>query len=256
MRFGLGRPSAFFSLFVAIPSVVLAGILVLTLGLLDLFTRRSRLKRGDWGVISTAVKVAWTRWILKSHSIRVSISGPGAEGLKDLRGCVFVANHSSLLDIPALFCYLPKNSSFIAKKELLWIPIFGWASYLVGTIFIDRARGAQNQSLQVVETYLKNGISIVMFPEGTRSKDGRLGPFKKGAFVFALKAQVPIVPVTIYNSHRLLPKKSFSISPGKIHLHVDAPISTQGMNFGDRDQLTERVRTLIDDNLRQEKFKL
>lgn len=245
------RPNIFFSLFVSVPSVLVFGTNALTLGLIDLFTRSSRLKRGEWGPVSTFTKIGWSSWMLWVHSIRTKVHGPGAQNLKSLRGCVFVANHQSLLDIPVLFKYLPDNLSFIAKKELLHVPVFGWAAWMVGTIFIDRSKGTQNESLKNVVDYLKAGISLAMFPEGTRSETGELKPFKRGAFIFAIQAGVPIVPITIVNSRDLMPKHRLAIAPGEIEIYVHEPISTKGMVPEDRVVLSDRARAAIESRLQK-----
>jgi len=230
------RPNLLFTCLVTIPSVIFFGSLVLVFGVFS---------RGKIGWMATFCNLNWGRWMLWAHSVNTHIEGPGLKNLSSLKGVVFVSNHQSLLDIPVLFKYLPAESSFIAKRELFHIPLFGWAAYFCGTIFIDRARGAQNRSLSSVTKYLNEGRSIIMFPEGTRSPTGELGNFKRGAFVFAIQAQVPIVPISILNTRDLLPKGKLAAAPGDVRIFVDRPIQTTGMNLDDRLALAEKVREMI-----------
>jgi len=188
--------------------------------------------------------------MLALTGIRTKVSGPGLDSLRSQRGAIIVANHQSLLDIPAMFKHCPPNLSFIAKKELASIPIFGWAAFIVGTIFIDRAKGAQNESLSDIVRHLQSGLNIFIFPEGTRSTTGRLAPFKRGAFVFAIQAQAPIVPVTIINSRERLPKKTWKISPGEIEIVVHSPIATTGLSPDHRHDLSAKVHGVIAESLK------
>lgn len=232
----LRRPNVFFTLIVTIPSVILFGGFILLFGIFD---------RGKIGRIAHFTKSNWSRVLLWPHSVKTKLIGISPEELAQLKGVVFVANHQSLLDIPVLFKYLPSNSSFIAKKELFYIPIFGWAAYLCGTIFIDRSKGSQNKSLDSVVGHLQSGRSIIMFPEGTRSPDGRLKNFKRGAFVFAIQAGAPIVPVTLVGTDELLPKHSLKIIPGEIEVIVGKPVFTEGMNLEDRHRLSDDIHDLM-----------
>lgn len=237
------------SLFLTVPSVLVFGSFALLFGLYDFLMRDRLLKQGKWGPIGTMTKLWWSYWMLWSHRIQVMASGPGLEELSKLKGCVFVANHQSLMDIPALVQFLPRYTSFIAKIELRSFPIFGQAAALVGTVFIDRSRGAENESLKTIRKILLQGVSILIFPEGTRSKDGRLGAFKRGGFVMAIEAQVPVVPITILDSRFVLPKGRLGIQSGKIHIVFDKPISTMGLTSGDRYALADQVHQIMTKHL-------
>ena len=160
--------------------------------------------------------------------------------------CVYVANHQSQLDIPALALAMPAGFRMVAKRELLYIPIFGWALWLAGFVFIDRAdrEGAIDQLTRAAEK-VRRGTSIVVFAEGTRSPDGRLLPFKKGGFILAMQAGVPIVPVSIRGGHDVLPKGSLHLRRGTIEVVFGAPIQTSAYSFETRDVLIRVVRERI-----------
>jgi len=237
------------TLFLVVPSVIFFGMVVLTFGISDALLRPFWLKRRLLGPVSGWAKLNFARWVLWAHRVEVEYLGPGLDELRKPRSYIYVANHQSLLDIPALMKFLTLNSCFVAKKELSYIPIFGWAGFLIGTIFIDRKRGAQNKNLEKVLHYLKSGISIIFFPEGTRSLNEDLGEFKKGAFVFAIQSQTDIIPISIDNSANLLSKTSWSIKPGKIRVYIDRPISAKDLKIEDRARMAGEARNLIAKNL-------
>lgn len=139
---------------------------------------------------------------------------------------VFIVNHQSGLDIPILYAGLSHNVSFIAKKELFIIPIFGWGLYAVGHIWIDRgnARLAHRSIERAVGKLKDDNVSLILFPEGTRSHDGSVAPFKQGSFALALKAGVNVVPVAIRNAIDCLPKYSIVINPGTVYLDIGDPV--------------------------------
>ena len=239
------RPSFFYTLLVTIPSVLFFGSVAILLGPLDfvLFPERRPGPIGLW------VKKGWSRWMLKSHGLEIKVTGPGAKNLSKLKSAVFVSNHQSAIDILAHTLILPSNAHFVAKKELLWIPVFGWGARVVGTIFIDRKKGARENSLKAVADQLKNGNSVILYPEGTRSSDAKLKEFKRGAAVMAIEAKVPIVPMTIFNSGKLCPKKRLSIEPGQIWIYVDEPIDTNNLSENDRFELTKNIQAIIQEHL-------
>lgn len=202
--------------------------------------------RGDLIPLGLATRRSWARLLLFFHGIELRVSGPGREFLNSSEAFVIVSNHQSALDILALCCGVTKPFAFLAKRELLVIPVFGWAAWLAGTVYIDRKRGANDgKALSAVRRVLESGGSISVFPEGTRSFDGQLLPFKRGAFVMALETQKRILPITIRNSHALMPKKSLVIRPGLIELVVDEPISTLGLTSEARFPLASQVQSII-----------
>ena len=159
---------------------------------------------------------------------------------------VVVANHQSWFDVFALAAFLPGRVRFVAKEELSRIPIFGRAWRNCGHISIDRSdRKRAIQSLdRVAERVREESLTMTLFPEGTRSPDGRLYAFKKGAFVLALKTQVPVVPVGISGSRAIMPKGSFRVRGGEIRIRVGSPIEVGGGRV-DRDQLLSMSRAAV-----------
>jgi 1-acyl-sn-glycerol-3-phosphate acyltransferase len=154
---------------------------------------------------------------------------------------VYVVNHVSWFDVFALASYLPRYR-FIAKKELFKIPIFGAAARATAGIEIDRRnRKAAFQAYETAARDVKQGLSVVVYPEGTRGRDYRLRTFKKGPFVLAIAAQVPIVPTVIYGTIAIQPKGSFRIRPGVIDIEFLEPVPTAGLTYSDRDTLMQTV---------------
>jgi len=159
---------------------------------------------------------------------------------------IFVSNHQSQFDIPALVLSMPVDFRIVAKRELLYIPIFGWALWLAGFIFIDRSdRDRAIRRLDRAVRIVRRGTSVVVFAEGTRSPDGRLLPFKKGGFVLALKAGVPIVPVSIRGGRAVLPKGSLRVRPGTIEVVFGAAVPTSGYTLETKESLIAAVRDRI-----------
>jgi len=162
-------------------------------------------------------------------------------------GSVVVANHQSWFDVFALTAYLPGRVRFVAKQELTKIPVFGRAWRNCGHIPLDRSdRKHAIRSLdQAAEDVLEESLAIIMFPEGTRSPDGRLSSFKKGAFVLALTAGVPVVPVGISGSRDVMRKGSFRVRGGEIRIRIGEPIRIDGYGVGDRAELLRLSRLAV-----------
>ena len=159
---------------------------------------------------------------------------------------IFLMNHQSAMDIPCAFAALPVNIRFVAKHVLKYVPFLGWYMAMTGMIFINRSNHHQAvQSLQRAGERIRSGKSILAFPEGTRSRDGRIMPFKKGPFIIAIAAQVPIIPVAIEGSLQTLPQGSIWLRQHDIRVKVGQPIATQGLTPEDRDALLRRVREAI-----------
>ncbi len=153
---------------------------------------------------------------------------------------IFACNHESALDIWIAFKLLPRNFRFIAKQELFQLPVFGWYMRLGGHIPVDRGNHARAiQSLRQAGEAVRAGTSLVVFPEGTRSKDGRVHPFKKGPFVVAMEAGVPVVPVAISGSGRVTPKDAIAVVPGTIRVAVGKPVDPRA--FADKEALLAEV---------------
>jgi 1-acyl-sn-glycerol-3-phosphate acyltransferase len=180
------------------------------------------------------------------------------EGLENLASDVtyiFVSNHQSTIDIPVLFMAIPRNTSFVAKKQLQYAPFLGWYMMAAKFVFVDRSNHrAAIASLAAAGERIRSGVNIIAFPEGTRSENCKVLPFKKGPFAVALSARVPIVPISIEGSGKLMPKNSWRITPGPIKVKFGKPIDP--IPFGeDREALIKVVRSaVIDINLSQGGF--
>jgi len=166
----------------------------------------------------------WSRLLLRIAGVRVR--SVGFENLAATERYVYCANHSSLFDIPVLLATLPDNVRIMYKEELGKIPIFGWCLRMSPFIAVDRgdSREAFAKIEQTVAT-MSTGASVLVFPEGTRSENGELGAFKRGAFSLAARSGRPIVPVTIVGTPSILPARSWRIRSGMVFLYVDGPMS-------------------------------
>lgn len=217
---------------VVVLTVILGGFAIIT----GIFNPYSRL-------INLFTKI-WTNTILWGAGVKISVEG--LENIDPDSSYVYMANHQSLFDILAVLKTLPLPVRFIAKKELFSIPIFGWALSAVGMIKIDRSNRqkaivSMNKALQTI----KGGVSIILFPEGTRSKDGLIHEFKKGGFVIAIKGGIPVVPVTIHGTHSILQKHSLKLKPGHVAMRIDKPITTDKQSYQTRELLLNTVRSII-----------
>jgi len=186
----------------------------------------------------------WSRSILAASGIQVAVSG--MERIDPARPYIFMSNHQSNFDIPVLLAHLPVQFRWLAKAELFKIPVFGRAMRGAGYISIDRAdREAAFKSLGEASEAIRKGVAIMIFPEGTRSLDGTLKPFKKGGFVLAVDAGVPIVPVTIRGTHAIMAKRTWIIRPRDVAVEVGEPIDTSDCTRATKEALMERVRAAI-----------
>ncbi len=159
---------------------------------------------------------------------------------------IFVMNHQSMFDIPCAFAALPANLRFVAKHTLRRVPFIGWYMAFTGMIFINRRDRAEAvRSLELAGQRIREGANILAYPEGTRSRDGSILPFKKGPFVLAIEAGVPIIPVAIEGSGAVLPRDGFRIRGGVVRMKVGRPIETAGLSRDDRDELLRKTRDAI-----------
>lgn len=188
---------------------------------------------------------AWARGILRMSGAEVRLEG--AEAVDWAHPLVVVANHQSWFDVFALIAVLPARTRFVAKEELARIPVFGNAWQTCGHISVDRSdRSRAIASLDHAGRRVRDErLAMVLFPEGTRSRDGQLQAFKKGAFVLAMKTGVPVLPVGITGSRHVMPKGSFRIQKGVIRVRVGRPIPTEGLPPEDRDELRARSRHAV-----------
>ena len=160
--------------------------------------------------------------------------------------CIFVANHTSNADPPAVVGSIPRRVALLGKKEVFKVPIFGTSLKLAGFVPVDRAnRESAIASVEDALAQLKGGVSYLVFPEGTRSPDGRLRPFKKGSFVMAIQAQVPIVPVSVIGAHKVMRKGDPAVHPGTVTVQFHPPVEVAGYTFERRDELIARVQAIV-----------
>jgi len=193
----------------------------------------------------------WARILLRVCGVRVEVEGQ--DNFDPKRPYVFMSNHQSHLDICAILGFLPAQVRFIAKKELYKIPLFGLTLRALGHVRIDRDDRAQAfASYDKAAEQIRSGTSIFIFAEGTRSPDGNVGPFKKGGFVLAIKAGVPIVPITISGGRKLLPKQKLVFRKGVMKMVIAKPIDTACYQLENKEELIERVRHTIISNLRED----
>jgi 1-acyl-sn-glycerol-3-phosphate acyltransferase len=186
----------------------------------------------------------WSRSICALSGVKIEVEGHTA--LDRDHAYVFMANHLSTIDIWALYVVLPLPVRMIAKKQLAAIPLFGWAMWAGRFIFIDRHNAVSaRRSIDRAKERIRAGASVLLFPEGTRSRDGQLQPFKKGGFHLAIDAGAPIVPVAIQGTRELMPRGSLLVKPGRVRVIIGAPIPTEGLAADDRNALLERVRDTI-----------
>jgi 1-acyl-sn-glycerol-3-phosphate acyltransferase len=190
------------------------------------------------------------RWALAIAGARLEICG--REKIPTQRALVFMANHQSMVDPPALLGFLPPVL-VILKRSLFWIPALGWAMRMRGYVPIDREH--RERAMHAVEeavAKLKAGHSFLVYPEGTRTPDGRLLPFKRGAFVMAIRAQAPIVPISVSGAYQILRKGTLRLHPGTVRITFHDPIPTAGLSLDDRTEIIQKVRSAIASGLTEE----
>jgi len=187
----------------------------------------------------------WARMHLGVAGIDVRLSGLDRISSPPY---VFMCNHQSALDIYALLAKLPLSFKWIAKRQLFAIPVFGWAMKKAGYISIDRENAREAlKAIEEASRRIREGTNIIIFPEGTRSADGKLLPFKKGGFTLALRAMVPVVPIGIYGSSALQPKgSSLPGKKGVIYIEIGDPIILEGMDRSQKTRVMDDVRTAIE----------
>jgi 1-acyl-sn-glycerol-3-phosphate acyltransferase len=187
----------------------------------------------------------WCNAVLGAAGVREEV-----HGLENLPSgtCVFACNHQSNFDAPFVFARLPRHIRFVAKKELYRIPLFGAAVKAMGNIPVERTGGseADRRAIEEVVEQVRTRTDILFFAEGTRSADGRLRPFKKGAAILAIDAQVPIVPLAVAGAHEITPKGGLWVRSGRpLVLRVGKPIPTTGLTRADRDSLTDQAHDAV-----------
>jgi len=178
-------------------------------------------------------------------SVRLEVIG--LEGADFSQPCFFAANHQSWVDIPALFAALPVPVLFVAKRELGRVPFLGWFMKAMGMVLIDRAdRREAVRSVEAAAERLGQGWSLLSFPEGTRTLDGRVQRFKTATFAAAIAAGAPVVPIALEGAGRVLPRDGFRVRPGLVRVAVGAPIPTAGLQRDDRADLARRAQQEVE----------
>lgn len=193
---------------------------------------------------SHRISSLWARWLCQFSGSPVEIIG--IENILQDRAQIFVANHQSFFDIFALSGYLPVQIRWVAKSSLFRIPFVGWSMKAAGYISVDRSNKKKAyQSFVATADKVKQGNSVVIFPEGTRSEDGTIGPFKKGSHLLAVRAKAPMVPVTLIGTGNIIKKNSFVITPGPIRIIISPPVYTDSSNTKDGESMLEEIRETI-----------
>ena len=188
--------------------------------------------------------VIWGKTLSFIFNIKLIVKGK--HNLQD-RNYIFASNHASLIDIPLLLIAVNRYTVFIAKSELSKIPIFKSILDRAGFIFVDRKNNesAVKSMNNLMDDIKKIPRSVAIFPEGTRTSDGNLLPFKKGAAIFAINTDIPVIPVAISGTYSWSKKKLFDISQSVISFEFGEPITTENYSFDDRDYLTEKIKANI-----------
>ncbi len=187
---------------------------------------------------------AWGVGMLRGTGITVRVEG--REHLDPGTPCVYMVNHASFIDIWAILAEIPGTIRFVYKKGMDWIPLMGIALRAARHMPIDRHNRSRAFSMyDRAAGMIRRGFSAVVFPEGTRSRDGRLKPFKKGSFVLAISAGAPVIPVFCENTHELMPRGSWSPRRGTVTLRIGAPIPTAGLTYQDRDRVANATRAAL-----------
>ena len=186
----------------------------------------------------------WAKSILFVSGIKVRVEG--LANIDPSKSYIYMSNHRSNFDIPVLLGCLPIQFRWLAKAELFKIPIFGRAMSGAGYVKIDRSnRESAFKSINEIAAKMKNGVSVMIFPEGTRSQDGNVKSFKKGGFVMAVDTGAPIVPVILRGTRSIMAKGSWRINPGYVSLSIEKPIDTSGFTRDTKDNLIKNVRSVI-----------
>jgi 1-acyl-sn-glycerol-3-phosphate acyltransferase len=201
--------------------------------------------------IASVCGIIWARF--NSYITPMLVTVIGKEKIQTNKSYVIVANHQSQYDIFVIYGWMPMDFRWVMKMQLRGVPFLGYACYKIGHVFIDRSHPeAAKASINAARDRIKGGTSIMFFPEGTRSADGKLKEFKKGAFKFALDMGLPILPVTIVNTRNVLPAKSVKLFPGKAKLVIHDPIDIAGHSEDSMEKIMDLAKKSIQRGLEQQ----
>jgi 1-acyl-sn-glycerol-3-phosphate acyltransferase len=224
------------TVFFLIPAITIYTIVLGTLSLgSSLFDRH--------GYFAHWCARTWSRLILVTTGVKIDVEG--MERLVPGRTYVFVSNHQSIYDIPILFWSLPYQLRIIAKASLGNFPFLGWHLRRTGHMLVDRRRPDRGRIFKWASRLTSEGLSLIVFPEGTRSRDGRVGRFKGGSFYLALQAGLPIVPISVIGSRHVMLKGRLATYPGRVRMVIHDPIDTTGMEDADPRAFGDRVHDVI-----------
>ena len=186
----------------------------------------------------------WARSVLFISRIKVKVKG--ISHVDPTKSYIFMPVHQGNFDIPVLLGCLPFQFRWLAKAELFKIPIFGRSMRGCGYISIDRSnRGSAFESLKKAAETIRSGVTVLIFPEGTRSMDGRIRAFKKGGFVLSVDAGVPIIPIIIHGTYSIMPKNQLLIKPNAVTLEILEPVETTNYTRKTKDDLMEKIRNIM-----------
>ena len=195
--------------------------------------------------IDRLIRRWWAGPIVRAAGLRMRVEG--ADRIDPARRYIFVPNHSSYFDIPCLFVSIPQPIRFMAKKSLFRVPVFGQGLAAAGFIPIDRKdRSKAKESLDLAAARISKGNSIIIFPEERRSRTREMQPFQRGAFLLAMKGQLPLVPVAINGTFDAFPPGRWSVRPGPVVVRVGAAVETAGMSIRQKDELMQAIRSSIE----------
>ena len=227
---------------------VTAALVTLVFGLAVIIAAMLGVEDKPGGIFDNAPRW-WSVAVLWAVGIKVRVHGMSNATAGEPH--IFASNHVSWFDVPALAKILP-HYKFVAKAELFKVPIFGKAMRAVGMIELQREnRKAAFGAYEIAAERIRKGASVVVFPEGTRGHEYPLRPFKKGPFVLAIAAGVPIVPIIVHGTIEIMPKGSLWAHPGTIDVHLLEPVSTTGIDYDHREALMQTVRTKMVDAMRE-----
>ena len=223
------------TVFFLIPAVTLYTIVLGTISLFSTLFDRS-------GNFAHQCARAWAWLIVKTTGVRIHVEG--LEHLEAGRSYVFAANHQSIYDIPILFTSIPAQLRIVAKESLGRIPFMGWHLHRAGHLLVDR-RNPGPGIVAKMKRLIGESSSLIVFPEGTRSVDGAVGRFKKGPFLVAIDARLPVVPVSIAGSRHVMKKGQLTVCPGEVRLTVHEPLPTSNVDRKDVLAFAARVQEVV-----------
>jgi 1-acyl-sn-glycerol-3-phosphate acyltransferase len=232
-----------YKVFIFAPLLVLSTCFFVGLGVALVFIRDDRAANRIAGVW-------WSRFCAFITPMRVTVTG--RENIDKHQSYIVASNHQSSYDIFVLFGWLGIDLKWVIKKELRKYPVFGYATVKGGNIIIDRSNpGEAYKSLQKARQKIQGGTSIIMLPEGTRSRTGELGEFKRGAFVLAQELGLPVLPVSITGTRKILPPQTLNLFPGRATMRIHPPVDIRGYGEGETGRLAADVREIISKGLEE-----